>query len=388
MTKKRIIIIAMLLAATAARAFDFRVATAAGQYVYYNIIAGTTTVKVVNPDWDSYTPPTGFLALPSTVTHGGVTYQLAAIDIQAFRDCSSLTGISVPEGVTSIGRMAFAFCTLLDSIVLPSTLTEIGTMAFTGTAFFSDNSRLTDDGLLFIGSYVIAARSDISEAITVPEGTLGLGNMAFYSCEQMPKTTLPSSLHFIGENAFSDCLVLDTVRLLGTVPPTLASNSFVNVTDFVVAVPCGEGETYQAAPNWSALTIVEMCDTASPHDTVTPPPPPPVVPVEPTVTEHPQYPRFPEVPHDDDSRIIEPVTPEPRPVGIEEIESTQFAATAVEGGLSIVLPEGYSCTVRNVLGRAIATLQKTGFVPLRNSGVYLVENPLTGKAVKVMFHRN
>lgn len=375
MTKKGIVIIAMLLAAVAARAFDFRVATAAGQYVYYSIIPGTTTVKAVNPNWSSHAEPMGFLVLPATVEHNGVTYQLKAVDAEAFRGCSSLTGVSLPEGVTSLGRMAFAFCSSLDSIVLPSTLTVIGTQAFTGTAYFSNNAHLNADGLMIVGPFIIAARTNINGAITVPEGILGLGNMAFYNCNQMPQVTLPTTLTFIGENAFGSCLSLDTVKLLTATPPTLEVNSFQDVPHPVAAVPCEAGANYQTATYWSALTIVEMCDTGS-SEPVTPPS---------HVGERPDIPSFPEEPYPAPD-IHEP-TYHPT-VGIADIEAAnRFAATAVEGGLLIVLPDGESCTVRDVLGHTVATLQHTGFVPLRSAGIYLVVCPALNKTIKVIYNR-
>ena len=83
---KRIVIIVMLLAATAARAFDFKLAAPTGQEVYYTVVAGTSTVKVVSPNWDVYTQPTGLLELPTTVEHDGTTYAVKSIDAEG-SDC-------------------------------------------------------------------------------------------------------------------------------------------------------------------------------------------------------------------------------------------------------------------------------------------------------------
>lgn len=343
---KKNIIILMLLAATAARAFDFSAVTQAGQTVYYTITSGTT-VMVVNPDWDSHMQPSGFLALPSHVTNSGTTYQVTAIDVQAFMNCESLTGVSMPEGVTSIGRLAFAYCTSLDSIVLPSTLMEIGTMAFTGTAYYSDNTHINEQGLMIINSYVIAARRSINEAIEVPESTLGLGNMAFYSCDQMPKITLPATVRFIGENAFSSCQELDTVVMRPRVPPTLESNSFLDMPPFTVVVPCGTLGIYSTAENWSTLTVIQKCSKPA----------------------------------------IDPLHPfNPILVGIDDAEVSPLAAVSVEGGLFITMPDGYTCTVRDVLGRIVSTLRNPGFVPLQTAGLYLVSSPQMEKTIKVIFN--
>ena len=96
----------------------------------------------------------------------------------------------------------------------------------------------------------------------MPEEVQGLGDMAFYSCDNLERITLPEGLRFIGQNVFQDCLALDTVEMLGTTPPTLASNAFSNVQSLTVLVPCQSGDTYRSAPNWSAQTIVEKCSQA------------------------------------------------------------------------------------------------------------------------------
>ena len=49
---------------------------------------------------------------------------------EAFHDCTSLTSVVIPEGVTEIGVCAFAECTSLTSIVIPKSVTEIGKDAF------------------------------------------------------------------------------------------------------------------------------------------------------------------------------------------------------------------------------------------------------------------
>ncbi|MBR5842202.1 MAG: leucine-rich repeat domain-containing protein [Bacteroidaceae bacterium] len=49
-----------------------------------------------------------------------------------FCNCSSLTTITISEGVTSIGRYAFAYCTSLTSITIPEGMTSIQNNAFEG----------------------------------------------------------------------------------------------------------------------------------------------------------------------------------------------------------------------------------------------------------------
>ena len=250
--------IMLLAATTAARAFDFTTQAPTGQWLYYTI-TDNQSVKIVNPNWDSHTAPAGLLEIPSAVANEGSNYNVTAIDNNAFSGCDALTAVVIPEGVATIGRMAFAACTTLDSLSLPSTLTAIGSMAFTGTAFFSSDSHINAEGLLIAGGYIIGARRSITGSLTVPEEVQGLGDMAFYSCDNLERITLPEGLRFIGQNVFQDCLALDTVEMLGTTPPTLASNAFSNVQSLTVLVPCQSAGSYLAAESWSALTIEEHC---------------------------------------------------------------------------------------------------------------------------------
>ena len=48
----------------------------------------------------------------------------------AFRDCSSLTSVTIPNSVTSIGSSAFGYCYRLTSITIPESVTSIGDWAF------------------------------------------------------------------------------------------------------------------------------------------------------------------------------------------------------------------------------------------------------------------
>ena len=61
------------------------------------------------------------LTLPATVT---------TIGDGAFMNCASLTSIALPDTVTTIGSGAFAGCCLLSQLTLPAALTTLGKNAF------------------------------------------------------------------------------------------------------------------------------------------------------------------------------------------------------------------------------------------------------------------
>ena len=92
----------------------------------------------------------------------GANYEFGwttAIPYSAFRNCSSLTNITIPDGVTSIGDCAFSGCSNLTSVTLPMDVTSIGVEAFYAC------SGLT--------------------TITIPDGVTSIGNSAFNGCSSL-----------------------------------------------------------------------------------------------------------------------------------------------------------------------------------------------------------
>ena len=61
---------------------------------------------------------------------------LSRIDWGAFKGSTSLTSVTLPEGLTSIGDCAFEGCSSLTSVTFPEGLANIGCDAFHGTVFY------------------------------------------------------------------------------------------------------------------------------------------------------------------------------------------------------------------------------------------------------------
>ena len=55
---------------------------------------------------------------------------VTSIGYYAFRDCSGLTSVTIPNSVTSIGSKAFAGCSGLTAVTIPNSVTSIGNEAF------------------------------------------------------------------------------------------------------------------------------------------------------------------------------------------------------------------------------------------------------------------
>ena len=74
----------------------------------------------------------GQLVVPASITVGGTTYPVTAVSPLAFRMCTHLTRVTLPEGVTRVGDFAFQGCQAMLEIELPSTLATVGSGAFIG----------------------------------------------------------------------------------------------------------------------------------------------------------------------------------------------------------------------------------------------------------------
>ena len=77
-----------------------------------------------------YTGTATELVIPAEVTNGSVTYKVTAIGYIAFRGNSTLTSITIPDGVTTIESYAFYYCKSLTNVIIPEGVTYIGNRAF------------------------------------------------------------------------------------------------------------------------------------------------------------------------------------------------------------------------------------------------------------------
>ena len=84
-----------------------------------------TTVRLIGADEDITK-----VLLSETINYKGNSYTLTHIGRSAFRYCSSLTSVTIPNSVTSIGDRAFDGCSSLKSVAIPQSVTHIGTNAF------------------------------------------------------------------------------------------------------------------------------------------------------------------------------------------------------------------------------------------------------------------
>lgn len=199
-------------------------------------------------------------AISSIALHGEVTN----ISERAFRLCSNLTTVHIPDKVTVIGKYAFASCRKLNKVTGLNFIEKIEDGAFFGCSssassfsinigstlksigrnvFPSENALkcTTDKNVSYVGNtqnpYLIAVRAekksstnnytintntkiiyessfdncDLITEILIPEGVFLIAYDAFYHCDNLSYVSLPKSLEVIMEDAFHTCKRLPSI---------------------------------------------------------------------------------------------------------------------------------------------------------------------------------
>ena len=134
----------------------------------------------------------------------GDDYKIVGIGDSAFKSCSSLTSINIPEEVTSIGNSAFEQCANLTTVNLPSELKTIGSRAFYGCGKWSGTLSIPS-GVTSIGSYAFYRCKGLTGSVTIPKGITSIEDSTFYYCSGLTEINLPSGLKTIGSEAFYGC---------------------------------------------------------------------------------------------------------------------------------------------------------------------------------------
>ena len=167
------------------------------------------------------TAPTGVLTIPANVTYNEVNYTVTGIKEQVFANCSALTSVSLPDGLTSIGNAAFEYCSSLATVSIGNGVTTIGNAAFANCT--SLTGITLPDGLTTIGSSAFFNCTSLT-GITIPNTVTSIGIAAFkYS--GLTTASIGNGVTTIGEEAFKDCSSLATVSI-GSGLTTIGNNAF------------------------------------------------------------------------------------------------------------------------------------------------------------------
>ena len=144
------------------------------------------------------------LILPATLKIIG--QQAMAMDASIEYETATLTTITLPDGLESIGIAAFQGSSI-ESVSLPDSVTSLGSGAFSNTALKSLKlskglTEIPQSAFLNGASDLASSRMEI-DTVVIPEGVTTIGRMAF-SGAQVNNLTLPSTLTEIAADAFNN----------------------------------------------------------------------------------------------------------------------------------------------------------------------------------------
>jgi hypothetical protein len=157
------------------------------------------------------------VSIPDSVT---------SIDNYAFSSCSGLTEIMLSDFISTLGNYVFLNCSGLSSIVIPKSVSNIGYAICMGCNLtsieVSEENRWydsRDDCNAIISKNSNSLSQGCSNTI-IPEGVTSIGAYAFYGCTDLTALVIPSSVRFIGENTFSytgleSIVIPDAVTTIG-----------------------------------------------------------------------------------------------------------------------------------------------------------------------------
>ena len=151
------------------------------------------------------------LIIPNSVWYNGIKYPVTSIRYHAFYECKSLTEVTIPNSVTTIGNGAFDSCTGLQKVIWNARNIQdpqIFNQPFSGC------DRLTDfvfgEEVEYIPNYLCFQLTSLKKLV-IGNSVTTIGMWAFYECTGLTEVTIPNSVTTIGYKAFDGCTGLQKV---------------------------------------------------------------------------------------------------------------------------------------------------------------------------------
>jgi|GEM_PF-2792772 len=209
-----------------------------------------------------------------------------------FEDCSGITDLRLPEGLTALGYGSFWECTSLGAVEIPETVTSIEEYAFFscnslgGTIEISKNvvsigqnafwycypmtainvdpdnaNYSSSDGVLFDKSattVIIYPCGKSNSSYSIPSTVTAIGDFAFNYNQHINTVTIPSSVGSIGYCAFINCYYFSYVFIPSNVTSiggyAFASDWSLTIHCQAVSKPDGWSDIWASNTTSGAIT--------------------------------------------------------------------------------------------------------------------------------------
>lgn len=186
-------------------------------------------------------------SLINLVLHEGLT----KINDEAFMTATSLSHLSIPASVTSVGSNALQQCFALKVLRIEDSPNAVDLSHILEKAYIQR---------LYIGrniSFADAENSPFANNGSIRKVHIG-GNansvtpLAFENCTALRSLVLGKDISDIGESAFSGCTVLSAIKSISATPPSVSAQAFAEVdrSNCILMVPKGCMTNYADAPVW------------------------------------------------------------------------------------------------------------------------------------------
>ena len=109
--------------------------------------------------------------------------------------------VTIPDGITVIGRSAFKDCSGISRISIGKSVTKIGDRAFENCK--SLNSVNIPEALTYLGDDAFMECSNLQSEIIIPDAVTNSLRKAFYNCAKLPKVKIGAGVKKIDEMAFA-----------------------------------------------------------------------------------------------------------------------------------------------------------------------------------------
>jgi len=206
------------------------------------LLSAVILPTAVNAQFDFTTNNDGTLNIEMYIGSGGVVdipmttngLKVTSIGEAAFNIKTSLTSVTIPDSIISIGINAFHGCTDLTNVTMGTNVTSIGDWAFSYCPGLTSLS--IPDSVTNIGNLTFAYSSGLT-SVTLGTNVVSIGLAAFDGCSNLTSVTIPNSVTSIGPYAFDFCFSLTNVTI-GTSVTNIEDGAFGLCTNLTsVTIP-------------------------------------------------------------------------------------------------------------------------------------------------------
>jgi hypothetical protein len=205
-----------------------------GYVVSKNVTYSMTSkdLGVVQSDPTIYKPPKNCTGITNITIPSGVT----TIGQGALQNCASLTRVTIPSSVTTLGQWIFYQCTNLATVIFeePSKITSISGSVFEECTKLRSITLPSSITSIELSAFSVSGLT----SITIPASVTTIGDEAFSSCTSLTNVIFEegSLINSIGSGAFASCTALKEITFTSsTIPSTISSSTFPPISQGIKA---------------------------------------------------------------------------------------------------------------------------------------------------------